>query len=66
MTHQLTTTLNRIRAHGPCEDGWKKLLAALDRLLSTCALNLDDQEPGDIEAIEDARAVVAAAKGGDA
>jgi hypothetical protein len=28
---QLTTTLNRIRAHGPCEDGWKKLLAGLGK-----------------------------------
>ena len=31
MTHQLTTTLNRIRAHGPCEDGWKRLLAGLGK-----------------------------------
>jgi hypothetical protein len=28
---QLTTTLNRIRAHGPCEDGWRKLLAGLGK-----------------------------------
>ncbi len=27
----ITTTLNRIRAHGPCEDGWKKLLAGLNK-----------------------------------
>jgi hypothetical protein len=27
----LTTTLNRIRAHGPCEDGWRKLLAGLGK-----------------------------------
>ena len=31
MTHQLTTTLNRIRAHKPCKDGWKKLLAGLGK-----------------------------------
>jgi hypothetical protein len=28
---QLTTTLNRIRTHGPCEPGWKKLLAGLGK-----------------------------------
>jgi hypothetical protein len=28
---QLTTTLNRIRAHGPCHDGWTKLLAGLGK-----------------------------------
>ncbi len=27
----ITTTLNRIRAHHPCEDGWKKLLAGLNK-----------------------------------
>ena len=27
----LTTTLNRIRAHSPCEKGWKKLLAHLGK-----------------------------------
>ena len=27
----LTTTLNRIRAHSPCESGWKKLLAHLGK-----------------------------------
>jgi hypothetical protein len=27
----LTTTLNRIRAHGPCEEGWRKLLAGLGK-----------------------------------
>ena len=27
----ITTTLNRIRAHGPCEPGWKKLLAGLGK-----------------------------------
>ena len=27
----LTTTLNRIRAHGPCENGWTKLLAGLGK-----------------------------------
>jgi hypothetical protein len=42
------------------------MLAALERLLETCALTLDDQEPGDIEAINAARAAVAAAKGGGA
>jgi hypothetical protein len=26
-----TTTLNRIRAHGPCEYGWRKLLAGLGK-----------------------------------
>jgi len=25
MTEPMTTTLNRIRAHGPCQDGWRKL-----------------------------------------
>jgi hypothetical protein len=27
----LTTTLNRIRLHSPCEDGWKKLLKSLGK-----------------------------------
>ena len=27
----ITTTLNRIRAHGPCADGWQKLLAGLGK-----------------------------------
>jgi hypothetical protein len=27
----LTTTLNRIRDHGPCEDGWRMLLAGLGK-----------------------------------
>ena len=27
----LCTTLNKIRAHNPCEDGWKKLLAHLGK-----------------------------------
>ena len=27
----LTTTLKRIRAHGPCEDGWRKLLTGLGK-----------------------------------
>ena len=27
----LTTTLNRIREHSPCESGWKKLLAYLGK-----------------------------------
>ncbi len=27
----IATTLNRIRAHRPCEDGWKKLLAGLNK-----------------------------------
>ena len=27
----LTTTLNRIRAHSPCESGWKRLLAHLGK-----------------------------------
>lgn len=27
----ITTTLNRIRAHSPCESGWKKLLAGLGK-----------------------------------
>jgi hypothetical protein len=27
----ITTTLNRIRAHKPCEDGWSKLLAGLGK-----------------------------------
>ena len=28
---RLTTTLNRIRKHSPCESGWKKLLAHLGK-----------------------------------
>jgi hypothetical protein len=31
MPVQLTTTLNRIRAHGPCEEGWTQLLAWLGK-----------------------------------
>lgn len=27
----ITTTLNKIRAHGPCAEGWTKLLAALGK-----------------------------------
>lgn len=27
----ITTTLNRIRAHGPCLSGWEKLLAHLGK-----------------------------------
>ena len=27
----ITTTLNRIRAHGPCEYGWKRLLSGLGK-----------------------------------
>ena len=27
----ITTTLNRIKAHSPCEDGWKKLLKYLGK-----------------------------------
>ena len=27
----ITTTLNRIREHNPCEDGWRKLLAGLGK-----------------------------------
>jgi len=27
----ITTTLNRIRAHGPCKDGWEKLLTGLGK-----------------------------------
>ena len=27
----ITTTLNRIRAHNPCHDGWSKLLAGLGK-----------------------------------
>lgn len=27
----ITTTLTRIRAHNPCEDGWRKLLAGLGK-----------------------------------
>jgi hypothetical protein len=30
-TLMLSTTLNRIREHRPCEDGWKKLLAGLGK-----------------------------------
>ena len=28
---EITTTLNRIRVHSPCEDGWRKLLAHLGK-----------------------------------
>ena len=28
---ELTTTLNRIREHGPCRDGWEKLLKHLGK-----------------------------------
>jgi hypothetical protein len=27
----ITTTLNRIRAHDPCKDGWRKLLSGLGK-----------------------------------
>ncbi len=30
----ITTTLNRIRKHGPCEDGWRKLLKHLDKTVA--------------------------------
>jgi len=33
----ITTTLNRIRAHNPCESGWRKLLAGLGKT------NADDE-----------------------
>ena len=29
--HPITTTLTRIRAHGPCKDGWEKLLKHLGK-----------------------------------
>ena len=28
----MRTTLNKIRVHGPCQDGWKKLLAYLGKI----------------------------------
>ena len=31
MSKHLTTTLNAIREHGPCEDSWKKLLKGLGK-----------------------------------
>ena len=31
MTQPITTTLNRIRAHSPCQAGWSKLLAGLGK-----------------------------------
>ena len=31
MTDTHTTTLNHIRAHGPCESGWRKLLTGLGK-----------------------------------
>jgi hypothetical protein len=49
----LTTTLNRIRAHSPCHDGWGKLLRGLGKLAA-------DDEPlpfariVEINGIEDA------------
>jgi len=29
--NEITTTLNRIRAHQPCQEGWEKLLAGLGK-----------------------------------
>lgn len=31
MTMAITTTLNRIRAHSPCQEGWEKLLKGLGK-----------------------------------
>ena len=31
MSEVICTTLNRIRVHGPCEDGWRKLLDGLGK-----------------------------------
>ena len=31
---QLTTTLNRIKAHNPCSDGWRKLLKYLGKTIA--------------------------------
>lgn len=49
----ITTTLNRIRAHGPCEDGWRKLLSGLGKTAAA-----DDPLPFarivEINGIEDA------------
>ena len=42
----MITTLNQIRAHGPCADGWRKLLANLGK---TCA----DDEPLPITTVLD-------------
>lgn len=42
----MITTLNQIRAHGPCADGWRKLLAHLGK---TCA----DDEPLPITTVLD-------------
>ena len=40
----LTTTLNRIKSHRPCTEGWKKLLTALDKTAA-------DDEPLSYETI---------------
>ena len=46
MTYQSTTTLARIRAASPCEDGWRKLLAHLGKTAA-------DDEPLDLLTVLD-------------
>jgi hypothetical protein len=46
MTYNSTTTLERIRAASPCEDGWRKLLAHLGKTKA-------DDEPLDLLTILD-------------
>ena len=46
----LTTTLNDIRKHGPCRDGWEKLLAHLGKTQA-------DDEPLPFETILDSNGI---------
>jgi hypothetical protein len=46
----MNTTLNKIRSHGPCKDGWKKLLTYLGKTKA-------DDEPLSIETILDSNGV---------
>ena len=46
MTYESTTTLNRIRAASPCEDGWAKLLKHLGKTKA-------DDEPLDLLTVLD-------------
>jgi len=42
MTYNSTTTLERIRAASPCEDGWRKLLAHLGKTKAAACSPLPD------------------------
>jgi hypothetical protein len=50
MTYNSTTTLKRIRAAGPCEDGWCKLLAHLGKTKA-------DDEPLDLLTVLDSNGI---------